>query len=125
MTKIRLSVYLILFFLFGVLIASAWYNINNPLKPLYVEIVNNTDSLIPSIILEHGNARLQEKIMLVRLKPKEKRIIALNHTPGLGFNVKANFNNGESTEICAGKNKDFWFFRETITKFGIYTTPLR
>lgn len=125
MTKIRLSLYLLIALLTGAMSASAWYYLHNPLKPLYVEVVNDTDKLIPSVIIEHGNLILQEKIMIIRLKPNEKRIIALNHTPGLGFNVKAIFKSGEQTEICAGKNKAYWFFRETITKFGIYTTPIR
>lgn len=95
------------------------------MKPMYVEIVNDTQKLIPSVIIEHGSAGLQEKIMLLQLNPKESRIIALNHKPGMGFNVAVNYANGEKTEICAGKNKPHWFFRETITKFGIYTTAIR
>ena len=95
------------------------------MKPLFVELVNDTEDLIPSVILEHGKAGLQEKITIVQLKAKESRMIALNHNPGMGFNVAVNYANGEKTEICAGKSKDHWFFRETITKFGIYTTPIR
>lgn len=95
------------------------------MKPMYVEIVNDTEKLIPSVIIEHGSTGLQEQIMLVQLRSKESRIIALNHQPGMGFNVAVNYADGEKTEICAGKNKDNWFFRETITKFGIYTTAVR
>lgn len=121
----RLGIYLFLAVLLGIISSTLWFQLYNPMKPLYVEIVNETEKLIPSVIVEHGNATLQEQIMLVRLKPKEKRTIVLNHKPGLGFNIKANFENGEKAEICAGKSKDHWFFRETITKFGIYTTPIR
>lgn len=112
-------------FLLGIAIGVYWSSLNNPMKPLYVELYNDTEQVIPSVIIEHGNANLQEKITMVQFKPKETRHIALNHKPGMGFNVAVNYANGEKTEICAGKNKDYWFFRETITKFGIYTTPIR
>ncbi len=111
--------------LLGIGIPSLWFSLHNPMKPLYVEVVNGTNTLIPTVVIEHGRTGLQEKITIVRLKPRESRVIALNHKPGLGFNVLANFADGSKTEICGGKSKDYWFFRETITKFGIYTTPIR
>jgi len=95
------------------------------MKPLYVELLNDTDALIPSVVIEFGSSKLQQKITILQLKPKETRIVAINHKPGMGFNVAANYANGEKTEICAGKNKGYWFFRETITKFGVYNTPIR
>ena len=109
----------------GISATSLWYSLQNPMRPLYVELVNDTQELIPSVIIEHGSAGLQEKITVVQLKSKEVRMLALNHKPGMGFNVLVNYANGEKTEICGGKSKDHWFFRETITKFGIYTTPIR
>lgn len=114
-----------LVFIAGILFGFYWYALKNPMKPLYVELYNETDSLVPSVIIEHGSDGLQEKITVVQLQPKETRVIALNHKPGMGFNVAVNYANGEKTEICAGKSKDHWFFRETITKFGIYNTAIR
>jgi len=111
--------------LLGIFISSIWHGLHNPMKPLYVEVVNGTDALLPSVVIEHGSAGLQEKITVVQLKPQESRTLALNHKPGMGFNVLANFADGSQTEICGGKSKDHWFFRETVTKFGIYTTPVR
>jgi len=95
------------------------------MKPLYVELYNDTETLIPSVVIEHGSDGLQEKIMILQLNSKESRVIALNHQPGMGFNVAVNYADGEKTEICAGKSKDHWFFKETITKFGVYTTAIR
>ena len=95
------------------------------MKLLYVEVVNSTDQIIPTVVIEHGTANLQEKIILVQLKPKEERIIALNHFPEMGFNIAVNYANGEKTEICSGKKKDHWIYRQTITKRGIYTTAIR
>jgi len=111
--------------LLGIAMSGFWHGLHNPMKPLYVELINGTEALIPSVIIEHGSGDLQEKITVVQLTPKESRILALNHKPGMGFNVLANFADGTQTEICGGKSKDHWFFRETITKFGIYTTPIR
>jgi len=120
------SIYAVLLaLLFGAIGGYYWATLNNPMKPLFVELYNETDLLVPSVVIEHGNGNLQEKIIIVQLKPKETRILALNHKPGMGFNVAVNYANGEKTEICGGKSKDHWFFRETITKFGIYNTPIR
>ena len=121
----RSSIYAVLFLFIGIAASSFWFSLKNPIRPLYVELVNDTDALIPSVVIEHGSANLQERISVVQLKPQESRVIALNHKPGMGFNVAANFSNGDKTEICGGKSKGYWFFRETITKFGIYTTPIR
>jgi len=119
------AILVIVIFLLGVATSSAWFTLHMPKKPLYVELLNDTNQLIPSVIIEHGNDNLQEKISAVQLKPHESRIIALNHKPGMGFNVAVNYANGDKTEICAGKNRDAWFTRATITKFGIYNTPIR
>lgn len=124
-SKKYLGIVALVLLLVGFAISSLWQSLHNPMKPLYVELVNATELLIPSVIIEHGSAGLQEKITLVQLKSKESRTIALNHKPGMGFNVLVNFADGTRTEICGGKSKDYWFFRETITKFGIYTTPVR
>lgn len=112
-------------FILGIIFSSLWHAYYNPMKPLYVELVNNTEALIPSVVIEHGGGGLQEKIRVAQLKPKESRLLVLNHKPGMGFNVQANFADGTQTEICGGKSKGYWFFRETITRFGIYTTPIR
>ncbi len=125
MRKIPSTLLAVLFLSLGIIVSSFWFMLQHPMKPLYVELLNDTDVLIPSLIIEHGNAGLQEKISVVQLKPQEARIIALNHKPGMGFNVAVNYANGEKSEICAGKSKDHWFVRATITPFGVYTTPVR
>jgi len=112
-------------FLLGILLSVLWFHHNNPMQPMYVEVFNDTDTLLPSVIVEHGGNGIQEKITLTQFKPQEVRTVALNHKPGMGFNIAVNYANGEKTEICGGKSKDHWFIRETITKFGIYDTPIR
>ena len=115
----------ILFIFLGLMVSQIWFAFHNPMQPLYVEIINDTDELLPSVIIDHGGNALQEKITLLQIKPKEVRTVVLNHKPGMGFNIAVNYANGEKTEICGGKSKDHWFFRETITKFGIYNTSVR
>lgn len=114
-----------IFLFVGILLSYLWFNLNNPKQPLYVEVVNDTETLLPSVIIEHGGNSIQEKITLTQFKPKEVRTVVLNHNPGMGFNIAVNYANGEKTEICGGKSKKHWFIRETITKFGIYDTPIR
>ncbi len=115
----------IILILLSVAATKYWLEQYYPSRPVFVELVNATKQLIPSVIIEHGNYQLQEKISSVQLRAGEKRIIALNHEPGLGFNIKVNYANGEVTEICGGKTKGYWFYRETIVDVGIYTTPIR
>lgn len=111
--------------LLGAVVSQIWFQLHNPMKPMYVEIINETDDILPSVVIDHGSSGLQESITLVQLKPKEIRTVALNHQPGMGFNIAVNYANGEKTEICAGKSKDHWFVRETISEFGIYNTSVR
>jgi len=46
--------------LLGFIVSNIWHGLHNPMKPLYVELVNDTDTLIPSVVIEHGSAGLQE-----------------------------------------------------------------
>lgn len=111
--------------LIGILISKTWHSLHYPMKPLYVELYNETDTTIPSITIEHGNFNTQERIQAIQLKPQERRIIALNHQPKLGFNIEANYANGEKISICAGKFSESYFLRETIYRSGIFTTEIR
>jgi len=44
---------------------------------MYVEVVNDTETLLPSVIIEHGGNSIQEKITLTQFKPKEVRTVVL------------------------------------------------
>lgn len=125
LTKKHWAIAVILLILISILATKYWNDRYYPSRPVFVELFNSTNKLIPSVIIEHGNDQLQEKITVVQLRAGEKRIIALNHQPGLGFNVQANYANGEMIEICGGKSEGYWFYRETIMDVGIYTTPIR
>ncbi len=109
----------------SVLATKYWVERYYPSQPIFIELINATKQVIPSVIIEFGNDQLQEKIMMVQLRVGEKRILALNHHSGLGFNVQVHYADGEMTEICGGKSKGYSFYRETIIPTGIYTTPIR
>lgn len=111
--------------LVSVLSTKYWLERYYPSQPIFIELVNATQSVIPSVIIEFGNDQLQEKITVVQLRSGEKRVLALNHHAGLGFNIQVNYADGEMTEICGGKTEGYRFYRETIINTGIYTTPIR
>ncbi|HIO92121.1 MAG TPA: hypothetical protein EYG68_04660 [Leucothrix mucor] len=128
MKKLKLSHFIgivVTLILVTVLATKYWLASYYPSQPIFVELVNATKKVVPSVIIEFGNDKLQEKITIVQLRAGEKRIIALNHHSGLGFNILVNYADGEVTEICGGKSEGYWFYRETIIDTGIYTTPIR
>ncbi len=111
--------------LFGIMLSSTWHRLHTPIRPLFVDIYNETDVIIPSVVIEHGNINTQEKIQAIGVKPGEHRVIALNHQPKLGFSIKANYSGGKESEICAGKFSEKRYLRASIWPYGIYITEIR
>ncbi|MEE9352185.1 MAG: hypothetical protein V3U78_07990, partial [Thiotrichaceae bacterium] len=109
----------------GVALSSVRHHLHTPMNPLFVDIYNETEEIIPSVVIEHGNINTQEKIQAIRIEPGEHRIIALNHQPELGFNIKANYANGKESEICAGKWSKERYLRASVWSYGIYITEIR
>ncbi len=114
----------VLAFLLGVLLSAGWYHYHTPLRPLYVDLYNGTGTTLPEVAITHGKANLQEHIQALQIKPGEHRLLALNHDPGLGFNVDAFLADGRKFSICAGKNNSA-YIRVTITSGGLIPSPLR
>lgn len=113
----------LLIFLPGFGIAFFWYQRSYPVRLLYVELFNAGAQTLPQVMIEHGKADLQERIQVFQIHTGESRIIALNHQPGLGFNIEATLADGQKFSICAGKN-DARFIRASITSDGIIPTPV-
>lgn len=111
--------------LFGMGSTYLWHRLHVPMKPIFVDVYNETDQIIPSVVIEHGNINTQEKIQAIQIQPGEHRIIALNHEPMLGFNIAANYADGKQSEICAGKWSEERYLRATIWPYGIYITEIR
>jgi hypothetical protein len=112
-------------FLLTILISQFWHYLHTPMHPIYVDIYNETEEVIPSVVIEHGNVNTQEKIQSIQIQPQEHRIIALNHQPKLGFSITANYANGKESEICAGKWSEKYYLRAHVSRFGIYMTDVR
>ena len=111
--------------LLGIALTIVHHHLHTPINPIFVDIYNETDQILPSVVIEHGNINTQEKIQAIGIKPDEHRIIALNHQPELGFNIKAHFKNGKDSEICAGKWSKEYYLRATVSPYGIYITEIR
>ena len=67
----------------GFVLAYFWFSLKHPKQVMYVEILNDTQTTFPSVIIEHGGNGIQEKITLTQFKPQEVRTVALNHSPGM------------------------------------------
>lgn len=109
----------------GVSASQFWHHLYTPVHPIFVDIYNQTDKILPSVVIEHGNINTQEKIQSIQIKPQEHRIIALNHQPKLGFSITANYANGKKSEICAGKWSNKHYLRANIWDYGIYMKDIR
>ena len=94
------------------------------MRPLYVDLYNGTSSTLDEVLIEHGKVDLQESIQVLQLHSGEHRVIALNHTPGMGFIICTTLHNGQEMSICAGK-EGAHIVRATITSRGILPTPVR
>lgn len=105
----------------SVFLTHCWYQSKYPSQPLFVEIENMREEVIPLLTIEHGNDFSQEKILLTQLRPQEKRIITLNHEPKRGYSLTADFGNGKSVEACVGKQSENWINHVIITKNGIFS----
>jgi len=99
--------YPIILFLAGVLatvaISPLWQS-----EPAGMQISfrNDSQQMIQSIKLDFGNADGQSSILTLRLAPGETRPVVLNHQPGLGFNVKVTYANGQQQSFCALKGDE-------------------
>lgn len=111
--------------LLGIGLSYVWHRLHTPMKAMYVDLYNKTTEVIPSMVIQHGNMNTQEKIQAIRIQPGEHRIIALNHQPKLGFSITANYADGKSSEICAGKLSEEYYLRANIWDYGVYIKEIR
>lgn len=99
-TKGLLGAALLLSFMLG-----WWFSPAPDLPPntLQVEFENTTNQMITSLKLDFGHASGQSSLLSLRLAPGEKRTLLLNHTPGAGFNVIADYADGVQQDFCANR----------------------
>jgi hypothetical protein len=102
------SVRRVLFFGLILALAAGWFGgrWTAPVLGLEISFRNVSDVHIESIQLDFGNADTQSSIQTFRIAPGETRTLALNHSPGMGFNVQVNYSNGRKQEFCALRGDD-------------------
>lgn len=122
MTLSRRSLLLVILVsaLLGAFITHQFWRHSYPGRPLFVTFHNLSENTIPTITIEHGNALSQEKIILTQMKPDEVRVISLNHSPGMGYNVLASLSDGQEFNMCLGKGTDKWVNQVRIRDSGMY-----
>ena len=83
--------------------AAGWLGgrLTGPVQGMEVTFRNVSEVMIESIQLDFGSADTQSSILALRIPPGETRTLALNHPPGMGFNVQVNYTNGRQQEFCA------------------------
>lgn len=103
----------------GVATASLWHAWHTPGQPLYVKLDNTLDRVAPLVVFEHGNDFTQERITLTQLQPGERRVVALNHRPGMGYTITVDWGGGRQNSVCVGKFTDSWVNHVLLTPEGI------
>lgn len=70
---------------------------------LFVTIHNNDEIMLESVRFEFGFGLTQSNILVLQVKPGEKRLVALNHPLNRGYNVEAHFSDGAVRSFCANR----------------------
>ncbi len=70
---------------------------------LYVTVHNTDDIMLESVRFEFGFGLTQSDILILQIKPGEKRLVALNHPLNKGYNIEARFADGEVRSFCANR----------------------
>ncbi len=102
------SVRRLLFFSLLLALAAGWIGgrLTAPMQGLEISFRNVSEVNIDSIQLDFGSADTQSRIQAFRLAPGASRTLALNHGPGMGFNVQVNYSDGRKQEFCALRGDD-------------------
>lgn len=89
-------------------LAGGWMagRMTHPVLGLEVGFYNASEVMIESVQLDFGSADTQSSIQAFRIASGETRTLALNHGPGMGFNVQVNYGDGRQQEFCALRGDD-------------------
>ena len=85
-----------------------------PAEMLRVQLVNESGQMLIRIDIKHGNSNTEELISALQIKPGERRMLGLNHRPGMGFSLTVHYASGEHFEVCVGKFVEGWSLSEVI-----------
>lgn len=90
-----------LFFIIGIAVGWLLFADNQDEEILYVTVHNTDEVMLESVRFEFGFGLTQSDILVLQVKPGEKRLVALNHPLHKGYNVEARFAGGEVRSFCA------------------------
>ncbi|QEY58707.1 hypothetical protein FXF61_05775 [Pseudomonas sp. C27(2019)] len=92
-----------LFFILGLAVGWLLFADHQDADILYVTVHNTDSVMLESVRFEFGFGLTQSNILIVQIKPGEKRLVALNHPLNKGYNVEAHFAGGEVRSFCANR----------------------
>jgi len=97
-----------LMFLVGLLLG--WLIFANHSEPqvLMVTVHNDSPVLIESIWFDFSHGHRQSSLYEGQIQPGESRLVALNHPPAAGFNMKVRYGDGVTQEFCANRGIKEW-----------------
>lgn len=92
------------FFIIGLALGWLLFAKQQDNEILYVTVHNTDEVMLDSVRFEFGFGLTQSDILILQIKPGEKRLVALNHPLNKGYNVEARFADGEVRTFCANRN---------------------
>lgn len=93
-----------LFFIVGIAVGWLLFANHQDEEILYVTVHNTDEVMLESVRFEFGFGLTQSDILVLQVKPGEKRLVALNHPLRKGYNVEARFAGGEIRSFCANRS---------------------
>ena len=91
------------FFILGLALGWLLFANHGDADILYVTVHNTDDIMLESVRFEFGFGLTQSDILILQIKPGEKRLVALNHPLNKGYNIEARFADGEVRSFCANR----------------------
>ncbi|WP_019591579.1 hypothetical protein [Thioalkalivibrio sp. ALE20] len=96
-----------LLFLVGLVVGGlAMHLFTEPEVPegmLLVTVHNDTDEMIEAIHFNFSHGQSLTEMREGRIRPGERRDVALNHPPAAGFNMEVRYADGEEQAFCANR----------------------
>ncbi|WP_018952780.1 hypothetical protein [Thioalkalivibrio sulfidiphilus] len=97
-----------LLFLIGLLLGWLIFADHGEPETLMVTVHNDSPVLIEAIWFDFSHGHRQSSLYEGQIRPGESRLVALNHPPGAGFNMKVRYADGMVQEFCANRGVREW-----------------
>jgi len=97
-----------LMFLVGLLLGWLIFANHGEPETLIVTVHNDSPVLIEAIWFDFSHGHRQSSLYEGQIRSGESRLVALNHPPGAGFNMKVRYVDGITQEFCANRGVREW-----------------